>query len=92
MNITNQKCHPVNIVLGLVISLVLLFPSQIRAEATGKVSITNSEGKLLQFTSAGDMLGFAGDGVIIASARHMLRIDFLDSGAVAPEADETAQL
>ena len=42
---------------------------------------------LLQFTSAGHVLGFRADGVIVASARHMLRIDFLDAGAVVPEAD-----
>lgn len=48
---------------------------------------TNGRDKLLQFTSAGHVLGFTGDGVIVASARHMLRIDFLNSRAVAPEAD-----
>ena len=42
---------------------------------------------LLQFTSAGHVLGFRADGVIVASARHMVRIDFLDAGAVVPEAD-----
>ena len=46
-----------------------------------------TNGGLLQFTSAGHVLGFTGDGVIVASARHMLRIDFLNSRAVAPEAD-----
>ena len=43
--------------------------------------------KLLQFTSEGHVLGFTGDGVIVASARHMLRIGFLDSRAIIPEAD-----
>lgn len=33
------------------------------------------------------MLGFSGDGVIVASARHMLRTDFLNARAVSPEAD-----
>jgi len=46
-----------------------------------------TNGGLLQFTSAGHVLGFGEDGVIVASARHMLRTDFLDARAVSPEAD-----
>ncbi|MFC1925011.1 Ig-like domain-containing protein, partial [Chloroflexota bacterium] len=48
---------------------------------------TKDEGELLQFTSSGHILGFSRDNMIIASASHMLRIDFLDSRAVAPQAD-----
>jgi len=46
-----------------------------------------TQGGLLQFTAAGHVLGFSGDGVLVASARHLLRVDFLNSRAVAPEAD-----
>jgi hypothetical protein len=36
---------------------------------------TDDGAKLLQFTSAGHVLGFSQDGVIIASTQHMLKID-----------------
>ena len=39
---------------------------------------------LLQFTSAGHVLGFRADGVIVASARHMLRIDLVGAHPVTP--------
>jgi outer membrane protein assembly factor BamB len=48
----------------------------------------NGGEELLQFTSAHHVFGFARDGVIIASGRHMLRIGFLNSRAVAPEVDD----
>ncbi len=60
--------------------------SGVKGNAPGSAG-TNGGEKLLQFTSARHVLGFAEDGVIVASARHMLRIDFLNSRAVAPEAD-----
>jgi hypothetical protein len=41
----------------------------------------------LQFTSNGHVLGFSSDGVIIASADHMLKTEFIGSRAVAPEAE-----
>ena len=46
--------------------------------------------KPLQFTSGGHVLGFSRDGVIIASADHMLKTEFIGSRAVAPEADAAA--
>ena len=51
---------------------------------------TNNGTKLLQFTSAGQVLGFNIDGVIVASASHMLKINFVNSNAVTPEADNAA--
>ncbi len=63
-----------------------LFALVLALTVTGDSAGTNGGEKLLQFTSAGHVLGFSGDGVIVASARHMLRIDFLNSRAVAPEA------
>jgi len=48
---------------------------------------TNDSDKLLQFTSAGHVLGFSEDGVMIASGDHMLKTEFIGSRAVAPQAD-----
>ena len=48
---------------------------------------TGNGDELLQFTSAGHVLGFTEDGVIVASASHMLKTEFLNANAVAPEAD-----
>jgi len=43
--------------------------------------------KLLQYTSQGHILGFKEDGLIVASARHVLKVDFLGSKGVAPKPD-----
>jgi len=43
------------------------------------------EEELLQLISGGHVLGFSSDGVIIASRDHMLKTEFVDSRAVAPE-------
>ena len=51
------------------------------------LSSAGTDDGLLQFASAGHVLGFSEDGIIVASARHMLRTEFLNSRAVAPEAD-----
>jgi hypothetical protein len=53
------------------------------------VSMATGE-KPLQFTSGGHVLGFSSDGVIIASADHMLKTEFIGSRAVSPEADAEA--
>jgi len=45
---------------------------------------------LLQFTSGGHVLGFDSDGAIIASADHMLKIQFIGSSGAAPKADTVA--
>jgi len=47
----------------------------------------NLNNTLLQFTSAGHVLGFSTDGVMIASGDHMLKTEFIGSRAVAPQAD-----
>jgi Leucine-rich repeat (LRR) protein len=50
-----------------------------------------SEGeKLLQFTSAGNVLGFNEDSVIIVSSSHMLKIQFVNANAVVPEPDKNS--
>ena len=61
-------------------------PQAVSANSAG----TNDGAKLLQFTSAGHVLGFTDNSVIVASASHMLKIDFLNSRAVTPEADNAA--
>ena len=44
----------------------------------------------LQFTSAGHVLGFTEDSVIIASASHMLKTEFVNANPTAPEADKNS--
>jgi hypothetical protein len=51
---------------------------------------TNDGANLLQFTSAGQVLGFSDDSVIVASTSHMLKIDFLNSNVITPKADNAA--
>ena len=70
----------------LVMLANFVLPQPVSASSAG----TNDSTKLLQFTSDGQVLGFSGDGVIIASASHMLKINFLNSKAVIPEADNAA--
>ena len=60
-------------------------PQAVSANSAG----TNDSSKLLQFTSAGHVLGFTDNSVIVASASHMLKINFLNSRAVTPEADNS---
>jgi len=49
---------------------------------------TNGGENLLQFTSAGYVLGFSRDGVFIGSAGQMLRTRFVNASAVAPQAED----
>ncbi len=56
------------------------------ANAADVVKTSNSNIDL-QFTSAGHVLGFTEDGVIIASASHMLKTEFVNANPVTPEAD-----
>jgi hypothetical protein len=79
----------INMTLTLAVLVMLanfVLPSPVSASSAG----TNDGTKLLQFTSAGQVLGFSADGVIIASVSHMLKIDFLNSNVVTPEADNAA--
>ncbi|MFC2003838.1 SBBP repeat-containing protein, partial [Chloroflexota bacterium] len=59
----------------------------VRRAPDNAFSTADTNDGLLQFTSAGHVLGFSEDGVIVASARHMLRTDFLNAREVSPEAD-----
>ena len=55
-------------------------------------AVANGVEKLLQFTSGGHVLGFSSDGVIIASADHMVKTEFIGSRAVAPAAGAEASV
>jgi hypothetical protein len=45
---------------------------------------------LLQFTSAGHVLGFSRDGLYAAGTSHALHVEFVGAKAVAPQADAAA--
>ena len=79
--------------LSTVLISVLVFSPVVQAggfladPSDDEVETTDAESKLLQFTSQGHVLGFRDDGVVIASARHMLKVNFLGSKGVAPKTD-----
>src|SRR6185369_1652190 len=52
--------------------------------------VLSDQAKPLQFTSQGHVLGFKDNGVIVASARHALKVDFLGSKGVTPKSDSAA--
>ena len=56
------------------------------------IAVDNAGDNLLQFTSHGHVLGFSNDGVIVGSRDHMLRIDFVNSRTVDPEAGEDSPI
>jgi len=47
--------------------------------------------QLLQFTAGGHALGFARNGIYVASADHALRVQFVGANAVTPQSDATNQ-
>ncbi|MCE9585978.1 hypothetical protein K8R04_01500 [Candidatus Uhrbacteria bacterium] len=74
---------------SMLISALLLSPV-VQANTTSFIhdqTGTSGKSKLIQFTSAGHVLGFREDGVIIASGRHMLNVVFLGSEGVSPATD-----
>ncbi len=71
-------------------TVLILVPPSVLPTVVSASSIPSNAGeeaKLLQLTSQGHVLGFRDDGVTIASARHMLRVDFLNTPGVTPETD-----
>ncbi|MBM3131422.1 MAG: hypothetical protein FJZ95_00070, partial [Chloroflexi bacterium] len=75
---------PVLLVLLLVLFLIIP-PPALAAPAVGiKTPATN---KILQFTSGGHVLGFTAEGILVASASHVLKTKFIDANPVTPEAD-----
>ena len=82
-----KKLLILSIVVAMVATLVMPMAAIAEPNVAQDAAGTNSGANLLQFTSDGNVLGFNQDGVIIASADHMLKTSFLNSNSVAPEAD-----
>jgi hypothetical protein len=57
--------------------------------ATSAATAANGENSPLQFTSAGHVLSFYRDGVMIASADHMLKAEFMHASPAVPQAEST---
>jgi hypothetical protein len=57
------------------------------AEAGQATTVGFAGSNLLQFTSAGHVLGFSSGGVMIASADHMLKTEFINANPVIPQSD-----
>jgi hypothetical protein len=55
--------------------------------ATAAATAANGENNPLQFTSAGHVLRFYPDGVMIASADHMLKAEFRHASPAVPQAE-----
>ncbi len=87
MKTSEWKHSGIVVALCLLLGLMLVPSGVLAYVALPQPVSADTDGGLLQFTSAGNVLGFSEDGVIVASARHMLRTDFLDARAVSPEAD-----
>jgi len=82
------------LLLGVVLAMVvvLVVPTAVSAEPNGAQGAagTNGTANSLQFTSGGNVLEFNQDGVVVASADHALKINFLDANIVTPEDDNAA--
>ncbi len=77
-------------VIPTILILVLAIPPALLPQtvATAAAATSDKEGRLLQFTSQGHVLGFRDEGVIIASSRHMLKVDFLGSKGATPDSGD----
>ena len=81
--------HRLFITASTVLISVLILSPVVQASPISVSSdpAPKTDEKLLQLTSQGHVLGFREDGIYVASARHMLKVDFLDSNSVTPQAD-----
>jgi len=77
-------------ILAAVMVMAMLLSPVPAAGSETPVKSGDGGDNLLQFTSAGHVLGFSEDSVIIASASHMLKTEFVNANAVAPEAGESS--
>jgi len=75
-------------ILAAVMVMAMLLSPVPAAGSETPVKSGDGGDNLLQFTSAGHVLGFSEDSVIIASASHMLKTEFVNANAVAPEAGD----
>ena len=85
----SSRTHRIFTFASAVLISVLVFSPVVPVVQASSAAGTNYESELLQFTSQGYVLGFSEDGVIVASARHMLKVEFLGSKSVAPKANNT---
>ncbi|MEI7512805.1 MAG: hypothetical protein WCK01_05110 [Candidatus Uhrbacteria bacterium] len=94
MNV-NRLHRAFSVVSTVLISVLTLSPIAPIVQAGGISNATlpssvDNISNTLQFTSAGHVLGFSEDGVMIASARHMLKVNFLGSKGSTPQSDVQA--
>jgi len=76
--------------LLVVLSLLLAALPVQAAHASAAAPAPAAAGNLLQFTSAGHILGFNTGGMYAATGSHALHVDFVGANSVAPQADATA--
>jgi hypothetical protein len=77
---------PAFVVAGFLLP-VAAAPSLAGAPAAKAVT---APAELLQFTSAGHMLGFQPDAMLVATGSHALRVQFVDANLVTPQSDATS--
>jgi len=75
---------------ALLLALSVLTTAGAVAHAAPTAPTERLANSLLQFTAGGHALGFAREGVYIASADHALRVEFVGSAGAAPLADAAA--
>jgi hypothetical protein len=78
------KSSLVRILVALVMCMAFLAVPAATVHAGAQA---NAGDRLIQFTSGGHVLGFGREGVIIGSGSHMLRTNFINASAVAPQAE-----
>jgi len=79
-----NKVSRVSLVLMGAFAAILFVVAQSRqAEPGNSIEITAPK-KILQFTSGGQIVGFAADGVYVASGSHALRVEFVNAHQAIP--------
>jgi hypothetical protein len=76
--------------VAVMLALSVLTTTGSRAHAAPIAPTERLTNSLLQFTVGGHALGFAREGVYIASADHALRVEFVDSAGAEPLTDAAA--
>jgi len=79
--------HPVR--RYLFFALVAFLFAVLTPPRIAQAMIPEAKGELLQFTTAGHVLGFERNGVYVASANHMLKVEFAGAQGVEPEAADS---
>jgi hypothetical protein len=68
--------------LGLLVVLLALLG--LLAGGAAQAAPSSETPELLQFTSAGHVLGFQPEGMIVASGSHTLRVEFVNPNLLPP--------